>query len=77
MDKTKKKEYKLKDEIVHNITHKAKERVRDVNKRGAVKVGNRELVKSEKALSLVKGEIKKVMKLLKEIDIKCVKPKDR
>jgi len=54
---------------------KAKERVRDVNKKGSVKVGNKELVKSEKALSLVKGEVAKVMKLLKDINVKCVKTK--
>jgi hypothetical protein len=60
---------------MYNRSFPAKERVKDVNKKGAIKVGNKELIKSEKALSLVKGEIKKVMKLLKEIDVKCVKPK--
>ena len=58
---------------MYNRSFKAKERVKDVNKKGSVKVGNKELVKSDKALSLVKDEIKKVTKLLKQIDIKCVK----
>ena len=57
-----------------------KTRVRNINAVGAggLTIGNnKDLVKQEKAISLVKDEVKKVMKLLNEINIKCVKPKKK
>lgn len=52
-----------------------KTRVKNVNQKGGLKMGNEDLVKQEKAISLVKDEVKNVMKLLNKINIKCVKEK--
>tara|TARA_R110000822_G_scaffold116803_1_gene248628 strand:- start:2347 stop:2559 length:213 start_codon:yes stop_codon:yes gene_type:complete len=56
-----------------------KTRVKNINAKGAggLKIGDKDLIQQEKAISLVKDEVKKVMKLLNQINIKCVKSKKK